>query len=178
MRGRREQSHQLELFDSRRSQEVRAEACFPMWLEIRDAVLSMADLNARFIVEVVNQQDGDESPVAIIADYPGNARVKRTRPSPIWVGFIELGIQYINTRRRTVGSLFRRRKSLSFPMRPQIPKSETGPQQHKPGENVRDLPHPDLKTTHADCNTRFPPGRLRQVGVQAALQETPDAKSG
>src|SRR5260370_8179485 len=136
MRGRREQSHQLELFDSRRSQEVRAARCSPMWLEIREAVLSMADVNARFIVEVVNQQDGDESPVAIIADYPGNARVKRTRPSPIWVGFIELGIQYLNTRRRTVGDLFCRRNSLRFPMPPQIPQSEPCPHHHTPDLNL------------------------------------------
>src|SRR5437879_6491699 len=158
MRGRRQQSHQLELFNFRRSQEVRAEPCFPTRFQIRDAVLSMAHLNARFIVEVVNQQDGDESPVAIIADYPGNARVECASPSTIWIGLVELGIQYLDTRRRTVGNLFRRRNSLSLPMRPQIAKSESGPQQHNPGDNESDLPHPDLQTTHADCNTRFPRG--------------------
>src|SRR5260370_32492662 len=81
MRGRRQQSDQLELFDFRRTQEVRAEACFPMRVQIRDAVLRVAHLNARFIVEVVNQQDGNEPPGAIIAYYPGNTRVKRARPS-------------------------------------------------------------------------------------------------
>src|SRR5216684_6730812 len=178
MRGRRQHSNQLELFDFRRSQEVRAEPCFPMRFQIRDAVLRVAHLNVRFIVEVVNQQDGQEPPVAIIADYPGHARVKRAGPSPIWIGLVELGLKYFNTRRRTVGNLFRRRNSLRFPMRPQITQSETGPQQHNPGRKVSYLPHPDLKTTHADCNTRFPRGKFRQAGIQAALQETPDAKSG
>src|SRR6266446_2041280 len=122
MRGGGQHPNEFELFDSRRGQEVRTEACSPMGFQIRDAVLSMAHLNARFIVEVVNQQDGDEPPVAIIADYPGNARVKRTRSSPIWIGLVELGIQYLNTRRRTVGNLFRRRNILRLPVPPQIPK--------------------------------------------------------
>src|SRR5258708_10159185 len=158
MRGRRQQSHQLELFNFRRSQEVRAEPCFPLRFQIRDAVLSMAHLNARFIVEVVNQQDGDESPVAIIADYPGNARVECASPSTIWIGLVELGIQYLDTRRRTVGNLFRRRNSLGLPLRPQIPKSESGPQQHNPAANTTELAHPDLKAAHANSITRFQRG--------------------
>src|SRR6266481_1056441 len=88
MRGGGQHSHEFELLDFRRGQEVRAEACSPMWFQIRDAVLSMTHLNAGFIVEVVNQQNGDESSVAIIANCPGHARVERAGPRPIWIGLI------------------------------------------------------------------------------------------
>src|SRR2546428_1957167 len=83
MRGGGQNLNELELFDSRRGQEFRSEACSPTGFQVRDTVLSMAHLNAGFIVEVVNQQDGEEPPVAIIADCPGHARVERAGPSRI-----------------------------------------------------------------------------------------------
>src|SRR5258708_29506455 len=170
--------NQLELFDFRRSQEVRAEACFPMGFQIRDTVLRMAQLNAGLIEAVINKKNGDKPPVASIADCSGYARVERTGPNPIWIGLVQFSFKHLNTRRRALGSRTGRRNGLSLPMRPQITESETGSQQHHPGDNVSDLPHPNLKTTHADCNTRFPRGEFRQVCIQVALQETPDAKSG
>src|SRR5260370_42084130 len=88
MRGGGQNLNELELFDSRRSQELRAEACSPMGFQIGDAVLRAAHLNAGIIVEVVNQQDGHEPPIAIIADCPGHARVERAGPSPIRVGLV------------------------------------------------------------------------------------------
>src|SRR5258708_4422399 len=134
MRRRSQNPNQLELFDFRRSQEVCAEACFPMRFQIRDAVLRMAHLNARFIVEVVNQQNGDKPPVASIADCSGYARVERTGPNPIWIGLVQFSFKHLNTRRRALGSRTGRRNGLSLPMRPQITESETGSQQHHPGD--------------------------------------------
>src|SRR4029077_1556479 len=108
---------------------------------IRDTVLSTAHLNACFIVEVVDHQDGHEPPVAIIANYSGNARVERAGPSPIRIGLVEVGIQYLNARRRTVGGSLCRRQGPTLPVRPQIPEPETGPQQHNSSNKVSKLSH-------------------------------------
>src|SRR5712691_1391657 len=142
MRGRRQHPHELELLDSRRSQEVRTEACLPTRFQIRDAVLSMAHLNAGLIVEVVNQQDGQKTPVTSIADYPRHARVKVAGPSPIWIGRVELGIQYLNTRHCAVGNFRCRKNGLSLPVRPQITEPETASQKRNRGHKVSELSHP------------------------------------
>src|SRR5260370_41841309 len=91
--------------DTRGGKEAPSKACPPMGSTIRAPVLRMAHLNAGFLVKVRTQQDGKEPPVAIIANCPGNARVERAGSSPIWIGLVQLGLQYLNTRRRTVDSL-------------------------------------------------------------------------
>src|SRR5260370_27778112 len=58
-------------------------------------------------------------------------------------------------------------------MRPPITESEAGPQQHDPGDNVSELSHPHLKTTRADCNTRFPREKFRQSGCLSSIILSP-----
>ena len=80
MRGDGQNLNDLELFDSRGTQELRSEVCSPMGFQVRDTILRTDHLNAGFIVKVENQQDGHEPPVAMIADCPGHARVERAVP--------------------------------------------------------------------------------------------------